>query len=134
MSSIAASNRARRISGHSSSSNSGSPTSPSVFDFIVGLELVGVAGQLFVPFLFEVVVEVVVEIVIIEVFERIAGAGHVIRHWLTEKSDDGLDISDGGHPIRRWRPNLPTPLHHLLKLSSYALHTANPRYTGLQIP
>ena len=37
------------------------------FDF-VGFELVGVAGELFVPFLFEIIVEVVVEIIIVEIF------------------------------------------------------------------
>ena len=40
------------------------------FDF-VRLELVGVAGQVVVPFFFEVVVEVVVEVVIVEIIERI---------------------------------------------------------------
>jgi hypothetical protein len=43
------------------------------FDFwdFVGFELVGVAGELFVPFLFEIIVEVVVEIIIVEIFKWI---------------------------------------------------------------
>lgn len=41
-------------------------------DFFVGLELIGVAGELFVPFLFEVIIEIVIEIVCVEIVEWIS--------------------------------------------------------------
>jgi hypothetical protein len=60
---------------------------------LIGLELVGIAGQLFVPFLFEIVIEVIVEIIIVEVFERIA------RHLLPLAR---MQLCFGFEPIEFW--------------------------------
>jgi hypothetical protein len=42
--------------------------------WIIGLKLIRIAGKLFVPFFFKVIIEVVVEVIVVEVIKRLAGA------------------------------------------------------------
>lgn len=54
--------------------------------FFVRFKLVGVAGEIIIPFFFEVVVEVVIKVIVIEIVERVARRNFLQRCGLPDKA------------------------------------------------